>query len=291
MPPPVPQEGTALREVPAARLEFARVMHLVLRLAAADKTHSEIRGFKRPWSVRQIDFTIHLLTLPDGELASPPEGARRHGLRRAPATPPPRPRRAPAAPPPRPRRAPAAPCRAPAPACAPGRALVPPAGNVREHVREGQLHSAKEVEKLLALGEPGLRKAYEVAARVRAIADKSRLESAAHLRLLPSGSLMSLLCPSGTHAKSPKKDPSEPNQKRAMAAPNQARPYLTPYLSCYLLTTTTTHSPRLASSSRPTAKRRRRSGLGQRGRGRSRCRPAAWSSSLRVAPRPTASRG
>jgi hypothetical protein len=105
MPPPVPQEGTALREVPAARLEFARVMHLVLRLAAADKTHSEIRGFKRPWSVRQIDFTIHLLTLPDGELASPPEGSRRHGLRRAPATPPPRPRRAPAAPPPRPRRA------------------------------------------------------------------------------------------------------------------------------------------------------------------------------------------
>ena len=102
MPPPVPQEGTALREVPAARLEFARVMHLVLRLAAADKTHSEFRGFKRPWSVRQLDFTIHLLTLPDGELASPPEGARRHGPRRAPATPPPRPRRAPAAPPPRP---------------------------------------------------------------------------------------------------------------------------------------------------------------------------------------------
>ena len=79
------QEGTALREVPAARLEFARVMHLVLRLAAADKTHSEVRGFKRPWSVRQLDFTIHLLTLPDGELASPPEGARRLGPRRAPA--------------------------------------------------------------------------------------------------------------------------------------------------------------------------------------------------------------
>ena len=81
--------------MPAARLEFARVLHVALHFASADPARCKEHGMQRPSTVCQLDSIIHGLTAPidRARRASPRPAAPRRAPPRpaAPRRAPPRP--------------------------------------------------------------------------------------------------------------------------------------------------------------------------------------------------------